>query len=143
MDLLSLTPASFVDVAPVLTRRSLVTARYLRPTFIEDIKYAFAINTQRTLELSFWWISAPAVANNLMPEGSNFLAMSGADWYVVGDGQEGEQVLRVNLWMPPGYFCVSGNNLSALNPHTMDTRLFASQRREVTGWMKSMSARVA
>jgi hypothetical protein len=134
MPLVPLTPASFVALVPVATRLSRVSSRYMRPVYVHDVKYSFAVNTQRTLELSFFWVSAPAVPDDVMPSGSNLLAMSGSESYVVGDGQEGEQVLRVEHWFPPGYFCVSGNNTSALNPHTLDARLFASQEKEVYGY---------
>lgn len=133
-----LTPASFNVSVPLTTRRSLVSARYVRATYVEEVRYAFALNCQRNLRLSFHWISAPAVADDVMPEGFNFLAQSGGSVYVVGDGEEGEQILRVGQWMPPGYFCVSGDNISVANAHILDCRMFASQKAEEVGWTKNM-----
>lgn len=128
MTTIQLPPVNFVRSVPFSTRVNYVTDRFKRPTFIDKIHYSFAVNTQRLLQLSFWWIQSPAVANNQYPEGLNFLSLAGLDFYVVGDGQEGEQVISVGRTMPPGYYCVSAYNASGANPHTLDTRMFSTQQ---------------
>ena len=111
----------FQNSVPAVTRRTYVSNRIMVPFYLNEIRPAFALNTQRLLQLTFWIVAAGAWADGVRPAGINLLAGIGPQDYIVGDGAEGEKNIRVRRWFPPGlYFAVEANNTDPANAHTLD-----------------------
>ena len=121
-------PARFHSTVAAATRTpSFSSERFIQPTRIEAVRVSFALNTQRTLRLRFWLAMSTSTrtttgSNQTVPtEGRNLLAGWGDVDYVVGDGQEGEIRIPLNVDHPGGfYLCVDADNQDGSNSHTVD-----------------------
>jgi len=120
----SIPPFIQLQTIAAATRQSFAGTVIMRPYWIEDIRVAWALNTQRLLQVSVWVSFDGAPANNVRPTGINLMSGYGARDYIVGDGLDGEFVLPVQRQFPAGTRLIAeGFNTDTPNTHTMNLRV--------------------
>ena len=117
----NLVPAVFQESIPASTRKTFLSERFDTDFTIENIRPAFAINTQRNLQLTVWVTSEASVLDNVRPQGINLFGGRGTRDYLVGDGEEGELNVPIKRTFPGGFMiAIEANNTNGGSSHTLD-----------------------
>jgi hypothetical protein len=121
----ALAPAVFYDGAIALsTRKNYLGLIYNKPFRVKALRVAFALNTQRLLQVSLLWVPGGSTpADNTIPSGVDLLGGQTSNNFVVGDGLDGEYVIPIDREFPFGAVCISANNTDNANTHTLNARV--------------------
>jgi len=126
-----------IYLAPFITNQSIAAStisaffsnQLTFPFYVSTVRVAFALNTQRLLQVRCVVTDSASFASVIPPPirhvpGIPLFAPQGGQDFIVGDGQEGEIVVPIHRSFPRGFrISVEGWNLDAGAAHTLDTRV--------------------